>query len=145
MKGTQVHVAPITCKFFNLTSFTAKPDAEYPETILKPNEPFSLRVTVEFGGAGVIALMPLLVCIKVNFFAEPYGLGSKSELGDALVTTSAGLFTYTPTLKIAKPEAVGLVPDAIYNISAVLRVGASNGPALITGFTDGLALQIYVP
>jgi hypothetical protein len=143
MKGSHVQVASINCTLSNLTIFTTAPDTEYPQTILHQHESFSLRVTVEFGGPGAIALMPLSLCIKVNFFAEPCGLGSKIELGDSLVDTSARTFTYTPTLTIATPTSVGLVAEAIYQVTAVLRVGALNAPALIIGFTDGLIIQTY--
>jgi hypothetical protein len=143
MKGTQVNVAPITCKLSNLTVFTTDPDAEYPETILSQDEPFSLGVTVEFGGSGTIALMPLCLSIQVNFFAEPCGLGSKIDLGHTSVDTSARFFMYTPTLAVATPAAIGLVSEAIYQITAVLRVGARNSPALITGFIEGLIIQTY--
>lgn len=143
MKGTQVNIAPITCQLCNLTVFTTDPEAEYPETILRQVEPFSLQVTVEFGGSGAIALMPLCLSIQVNFFAEPCGLGSQVELGHTSVDTSARCFTYTPTLAVATPAAIGLVSEAIYQITAVLRVGATNSPALITGFIEGLLIQTY--
>lgn len=143
MKGSHVQVAPINCTLSNLTIFTTSPDTEHPKTILHQHESFSLQVTVEFGGCGAIALMPLSLCIKVSFFAEPCGLGSKLELGDTSVDTSAKLFTYTPTLAIATPTSVGLVAEEIYQVTAVLRVGAANSPALIIGFIDGLIIQTY--
>lgn len=143
MKGTQGHVAPITCKLSNLTVFTTDADVEYPETILSQDESFSLQVTVEFGGPGAIALVPLGLPIQVNFLAEPYGLGSKIELGSTSVDTSARVLTYTPTLVVAKPAAIGLVTEEIYQVRAVLRVGAPNSPALITGLLEGLVIQTY--
>lgn len=145
MKGTQVHVAPISCKLSNLTVFTTDAHAEYPETILRQDTPFSLRVTVEFAGSGAIAFVPLCLPINVNFFAEPYGVNSKVEIGNASVETQARVLTYSPTLTVAKPAGVGLVPEEIYQITAVLRVGAPNWPALITGFIEGLVLQTYLP
>lgn len=143
MKGSHVQIAPINCNLSHLTVFTTVSDLEHPETILDQHEPFSLQVMVEFGGPGAIALMPLSLCIKVSFFAEPCGLGAKIELGDSLIDTSARTFTYTPTLTIATPASVGLVAEGIYQVTAVLRVGALNSPALIIGFIDGLIIQIY--
>lgn len=143
MKGTQVNVAPITCKLSNLTVFTSDPNTQCPEMILGLDEPFSLQVTVEFGGPGAIAMMPLAMTIKVNFFVEPYGLGSRAEVGSTTVQTFAGILTYSPTLTLAKPAAIGLIPEEIYQVTAVLRVGAPDWPAVITGFIDGLALQTY--
>ncbi len=98
---------------------------------------------MEFGGPGAIALMPLGLSVRVNFFAKPYGLGSKLELGYTAVETSAGIFIYGPTLAVAKPEAVGLLVGEIFQVTALLRVGAPNWPALVTGFIEGLAIQIY--
>mgnify|MGYP004489407149 CR=1 FL=1 len=143
MKGTQVNIAPITCKLFNLAIFTTDPNVDCSEMILSQDESFSLRVTVEFGGPGAIAMMPLNMTINVMFFAEPYGIGSKVELGSTSVNTYAGILMYSPTLAIAKPAAVGLSPEEIYQVIGVLRVGAPDWPALITGFIDGLALQTY--
>lgn len=143
MKGTQVSVAPITCQLSNLTVFTTEADAEYSDIIIKQDESFAVSVTVQFVGSGAIALMPLGMSIKVNFLAEPYGIGSKIELGDTSVKTSAETFIYTPTLAIAKPTSVGLVRETIYQVIAVLRVGAPDWPAWITGFIEGLAIQTY--
>ena len=143
MKGTQVNIVPFTCNLSNLTVFTTDSDAAYSDTILRQDEPFSLRVTVEFGGPGAIALMPLLLSIKVNFFATPYCPDPKVELGHATVTTIAGVFTYTPTLSVARPTKVGLVSEQIYHIGALLRAGAPDWPALVTGFIEGLSIQIY--
>ena len=142
MKDTQIQVAPITCKLSDLSVFT-DPDAEYPETIFRQEQSFQVRITVEFGGSGAIALVPLCLPVKVNFFAEPYGLGSKVELGSTFVKTSARVLTYTPTLVVATPATVGLVCEEIYQLTAVLRVGAPDWPALITGVIEGLAIQIY--
>jgi hypothetical protein len=144
MKGTQVNVAPITCKLSHLKLFTTDPNADS-ETILRQDEPFQVQVRVEFGGAGAIALMPLTLPIQLNFFADPYGCGAKVDLGNIIVETSAKIFTYTPTLAVVAPALVGLMPEEIYQITAVLRVGVPNSPAFITGFMEGLAIQTYNP
>jgi hypothetical protein len=143
MKGSHVQVAPINCNLSNLTVFTTVSEGEHSETILHQHESFSLQVKVEFGGSGAIALMSLSLCIKVSFYAEPCGIGSKIELGDSLVDTSARTVIYTPTLTIATSTSVRLVAEEIYQITAVLRVGALNSPALIIGFIDGLIIQTY--
>lgn len=144
MKGTQVNVAPISCKLCHLNLFTTDPNANS-ETTLRQDESFQVQVRVEFGGAGAIALMPLCLSIQVNFFAEPYGIGSKIDLGNTLIETSAKTFIYTPTLDVTTPYLVGLMPEEIYQITAVLRVGVPNSPAFITGFIEGLAIQTYHP
>lgn len=145
MKGSQVNIAPITCQLFNLTIFTTDSDAEYSDPILRQDQAFQVRVTVEFGGPGAIALMPLCLSIKVTFFAEAYGSNTKVELGNALAETSASILTYTPTLTVSTPTVVGLVPEEIYQVKAVLRVGAPKWPALVTGLIEGGAIQTYEP
>jgi hypothetical protein len=142
MKGTQANAVPITCKLSNLCVFTTDPDAEYPETILNQNEPFSLRVTVEFSGTGALALIPLCLSIQVNFFAEPCGFGSKVELGHTSVDTSAKLFTYTPTLTVPHQQRLGWFLKPFTKLQACC-VGARNSPALITGFIEGFIIQTY--
>jgi hypothetical protein len=144
MKGTQINIAPITCNLSHLTLFTTDSNAE-PETILRQDEAFQVQVRVSFGGAGAIALMPLTIPIQVNFFADPYGCGAKIDLGNTIIETSAKTFTYTPTLAISAPAFVGLLPEEIYQITAVLRVGVINSPAFITGIMEGLAIQTYNP
>jgi hypothetical protein len=143
MKATQVIVAPITCNLSNLTVFTTEPNAEYPDSILQQDEAFSLQVTVELAGPGAIALVPLCLSVQVNFYAEPFGIGSKLDLGETSVETAAKVLTYTPTLTLDAPAKVGLVLEEIYQITAVLRIGAKNSPALITGVIEGLAIQTY--
>lgn len=145
MKDTQVHVAPITCKLSQLILFTSDCNLEHSNAILRQDESFQVRITVEFGGGGAIALMPLSIPIQVDFFVEPYGLGDKIELGTTSVQTCGGVLVYTPTLAVASPAAVGLVPKSIYQVTAVLRVGAPNWPGLVIGFIEGLALQTYLP
>ncbi|MGB7443082.1 MAG: hypothetical protein WA919_18610 [Coleofasciculaceae cyanobacterium] len=143
MKGCRINVAPLACKLTKLTAFTTNSEAEYPETIFKQDQSFSVQVTIEFRESGAIALMPLGMTVRVDFFAEPYGTGSEVELGNAQTKTSGQVYTYTPTLNIAQPASVRLVKEEIYQITAVLRVGEPNWPAFITGFIDGLAIQIY--
>ena len=81
--------------------------------------------------------------IKINFFAEPYNFGSQLELDETLVDTSAGSFTYTPILEVPTPATVGLVPDEIYQVTALLRVWAPNEPALGTGSIEEFLIQTY--
>jgi len=96
-------------------------------------------------GLYAIALMPVALPIQVNFFADPYGCGAKIDLGNTIVATSAKIFTYTPTLTVPSPALVALMPEEIYQITAVLRVGVPNSPAFITGYIEGLAIQTYNP
>jgi len=137
-------IAAFTCTLSDLIAFTTNPDE--PETILRQDKSFGLGVTVEFGGSGAIALMPLGLTIRVNYYAKAYGSSAVIELGDTTVTTASGQFIYQPILKVPK----GLVktelhPEALYNISALLRSGSPEGPSLINGYIENLVIQIYVP
>jgi hypothetical protein len=142
MNSGQVNIAAIACRFSDLIAFTTNPDLA--ETIFSEAEPFGLRVAVEFGGGGAIALMPLALPVQVDFFAKPYGRGEAIELGTALLKTTARQFLYHPTLEIANgPGGVGLIAEKVYNVSALLRVGTPEGPSFITGFIENLAVQTY--
>jgi len=141
--NTQINIAAFTCSLGDLRVFTDDPDTVQPHTILQQDEPFSAAVRVDFSGAGAIALVPLEMCIQVEFFAHPLGLGVAVELGKATINTAAHVFTYTPTLSVTGGAKVGLLLEKIYQIRALLCVGASGFPALIVGFTEGLTLQIY--
>jgi hypothetical protein len=143
MDNCQISIAPIRCVFSRLTVFTTNPDSGVPDTILGANQPFSLRVSVEFEGAGAIALLPLAPTIAVNFYAKSLTTDPDMTLGEVKIGAIANLFSYAPTLSIASPQSIGLVPGSLYRISAVLRVGAPDYPALIVGAIEDLAIQVY--
>lgn len=157
MNAAQANVAPIRCTLSDLTAFTTHsgvahsgaasssntPDAICKDTILKADQPFSLRVLVEFSESGAIALMPLSPTLTVTFYAKPVPSEPGMTLGESRLEAIANLFTYTPTLSLASPEAIGLKSGSIYRINAVLRVGAPDCPALIVGIIEGLTIQIY--
>jgi len=144
MKDSLVNIVPIACNLVELQSFTSDPAIA--ETIIQQDQAFGLKVTVAFGESGAIALMPLAMHIRVEFFAKALGSGETLDLGKATVTTKTGQFVYHPTLKLPKgPAKVGMLTDKLYQITAVLRVGASEGPSFIHGAIEGLALQTYQP
>jgi hypothetical protein len=114
------------------------------ETILSGDAPVTLSVTVDFGNSGAIALMPLGLQIRADFFAKPIGRGEDLELGNAILQTVANQFTYSPALRIETGlEMAGMVPEKVYRLTALLRVGAPDYPALITGVLEDLIIQIY--
>ena len=144
MSSPQVNVATVHCQLFDLVVFTANADA--PETIVRQDKPFSLQVSVEFGGSGAIALMPLTLTIRVDFSVKALGTGEAIELGSARLTTQKGQYRYTPTLKLSKSAAkLGLVPEKIYLIIAVVRIGAADEPSLINGYIDNRTIEVYTP
>lgn len=89
--------------------------------------------------------MPLAMTIQVEFFAKAHGARDSLDLGQAKLSTQAGVLVYQPTLTITKgPAAVGFLPQKLYRITAVLQVGAATGPAFITGYLKTATIQTYV-
>lgn len=137
-----VNIISIACTLSHLRAFTHASKA--PETLLCHSEPFGLEVTVEFAKPGAIALVPLSLPMQIDFFAKPYGCGSDLELGTVTAVTQAGQFSYALTLEIpGGPAQAGLVSEKIYAVSALLRIGAPQYPALINGFIEKLIIQTY--
>jgi hypothetical protein len=142
MSRTQVSVAPITCTLSDLIAFATNPQEA--ETIFQQDSSLSFCITVEFGRSGAIALMPLELPLTVEFFARPFGKGEELELGTTSVKTIANQLRYTPTLIMSQGLAVvGCVPEKVYKISALVRVGVANAPAFVNGFIEGLTIQLY--
>ncbi len=144
MPSCPVNIAPFTCTLSELVAFTHAPTVL--ETILAEDEPFGVRVTVEFSGGGAIALMPLSLPLRIDFFAKPYGSGAAIALGSAGTPTFPKQLTYQIGIDIPQGAAsLGLVAEKIYNISALFRVGAPQAPSFMHGAITDLAVQIYVP
>ena len=143
MNSIQTSIVPFTCRFYDLTIFAQGSGRTTPDTILKEDQPFSLQASVEFVGSGAIALLCLTPSIQIDFYAKPCGRGDDVDLGAATITAVADQFTYTPTLEIDSPVSVGLTPKTLYRISALMRVGAPNCPALICGVLEDLIVEIY--
>jgi hypothetical protein len=139
----EAEVASLNCLLSELKVFSTG-SSKLAGTILSQDEPIALEVTAEFGYSGAIALMPLGLEIRADFFVKPIGRGEELELGCAIERTTANQFIYTPTLQIeAGLKTLGLVPDKTYRITALVRVGAPYYPAFVTGFLEGLMIQVY--
>lgn len=137
-----VSIASFACALSDLVA-RSKPTGK-PETIFSLEEPVLLSVKVEFSGSGAIALMPLQLSILAEFYAKARKRSEDLELGNATVETIAKQFIYTPTL--ALPTGFGALealPNKAYTISALVRIGATGYPALITGFVENLLIQTY--
>jgi hypothetical protein len=142
MNRAEVHIARLGCEFSEFTVYTCDPNTI--ETIIGQEECFSLRTRVEFQGSGAIALLPLNLLLQVDFFAQPVGRGAALELGTARLSTIKGEFIYYPTLEIVQgPHSIGLVAETVYSLTALLRAGSAEGPALMTGIIEGLTIQTY--
>ena len=145
MKSTEVGLVPFTCRYSNLTIFSQDSDGTTPDTLLKETQPFSLQASVEFVGSGAIALLCLNPSIQVDFYAKPCGRGEDVELSTVAITAVADQVLYTPTLEVGAPVSVGLTAGTLYRISALLRIGAPDCPALICGVIEDLMVEIYSP
>jgi hypothetical protein len=143
MSDSQINVLPIACRLSNLTVFTTDADAEFPNTVLKDNQPFSLKVMVEFFGPGAIALVPLSPAIQLEFYIKPLGPDLGMVLGKVEIKTIPDLLVYSATLTVAPPTSIGLRPKTIYCVGVTLRVGSPDWPSLISGFTEELTLEVY--
>ena len=143
MQSTEVSVVPFTCRFSSLISFAQDSAGTTPDTLLKESQSFSLQASVEFVGSGAIALLCLTPSIQVDFYAKPCGRGEDVDLGAATIPAIADEFFYTPTLELGSPVSVGLTAGTLYRISALLRVGAPDCPALICGVIEDLMVEIY--
>ncbi|MDJ0707690.1 MAG: hypothetical protein QNJ46_30810 [Leptolyngbyaceae cyanobacterium MO_188.B28] len=143
MKSTEVGVVPFTCRFSSLTIFAKDSDRTAPDTLLKESQPFSLQASVEFVGSGAIALLCLTPSIQVDFYAKSCGRGGTVDLGTAATSSVVNQAIYTPTLELESPAAVGLEARSLYQISALLRIGAPDCPALICGVIEDLMVEIY--
>lgn len=139
----EAEIAPLSCSLSDLKVFSTR-SSKLAGTILKQDEPIAFAITTEFGQSGAIALMPLGLEIRVDFYAKPIGRGEELELGCAIAQTMANQFTYTPSLQIESGlKTVGLVADKTYRITALVRVGAPYFPAFVTGILEGLMIQVY--
>ncbi|MGA7934186.1 MAG: hypothetical protein WCA35_11615 [Kovacikia sp.] len=143
MSGSQINVVPIACCLSNLTVFTTDANLVLPNTVLQGNQPFSLKVTVEFSGPGAIALMPLSPSIQVEFYAKPLSPDPGIVLGKVEVKASPDILIYPLTLTLPPPSSIGLQSKTIYCIGSVLRVGNPDWPSLINGFTEELTIEVY--
>jgi len=143
MNGSQISIVPVACRLSNLTVFTEDADLDFPSTILKDNQPFSLKVTVEFLGPGAIALVPLSPSIQLEFYVKPLSPDPGMVLGKVEIKTIPNLLIYSPTLTVAPPISIGLRSKTTYCVGATVRVGSPDWPSLINGFTEELTIEVY--
>lgn len=143
MSDSKINVVPIACHLSNLTVFTTDASEILSSTVLQGNQPFSLKVTVEFSGPGAIALMPLSPSIQIEFYAKPLSPDPGIALGRVEVKASPDVLTYPLVLTLPPPASIGLRSKTIYTIGSVLRVGAPDWPSLINGFTEELTIEVY--
>jgi hypothetical protein len=147
MYDPQTFSTSLQCTLSDLSASGTTPNA------IATGEPFQLGVTITFSdtvnGNLLNLLLPLGLAIRVTFSArsltEPR---PEIDLGQLTLETEAHVVTYTPTLVVqGGPGAVGLDPNAVYQIRAIARVGHApfSMPALGRGFINGLDLPVGTP
>ncbi len=147
MNDPQTFTAGLQCTLSNLSASSME---NLTGTQLEKNEPFRLSVTITFSDTidGNLAnlLMPLELAIRVNFSARSFeGPSREIDLGHITLNTTADVLTYTPVLVIqGGAESVGLNPNEVYQIRAIVRVGHApfSTPVLGRGFINGLDLPV---
>ena len=135
-------IAAFTCALSDLVAL-AKTTGQ-PGTIFHQFEPILLSVTIEFSGAGAIAFVPLASAIQVDFFAKSLRSQQALQLGTVTLTTAPKQLLYTPAISLANGfDGIGSESNQAYFLSAVVYIGATGFPALMTGMIEGLMIQIY--
>lgn len=142
MQPSSVTIASFSCKLSELTAYAQ--DADQVETIFELNQPFWLKGQIEFGESGAIALLALQPTLRMEFFAKAVGLPEELRLGEVMIACHPDQLRYEPVLSLPGGLAkVGGVTETVYKISALVRVGASRYPAMVTGVMEALLIQTY--
>jgi hypothetical protein len=137
----QVTIATFDCALTELLAYTAT--STRAETVFAHTEALTMRVTVEFLGSGSIALLALKPPIQVEFFAKAIG-AKQLSIGHILLDTAPKQFRYEASLIVSQGlGSIGFLPEKVYQLSALLRVGCPNYPAIVTGFIKGRLIQTY--
>jgi hypothetical protein len=147
MNSCFASIAPVVCTLSQLVSHRGRSDL--PETIFSQTEALHLQVTIEFSRSGAIALMPLGLPLQVEFLAESLGnrdsagaTAGRFLIGTSRLHTAAHQMIYTAAIEV-QPQHAGFAAEQVYEVSALLRVGASHQPAWIVGTIGGLLTQTY--
>lgn len=141
MENVTTRIIPIECRFSQLQAIA--PSSHHPVTALQLDQPFSLQVTVEFLSSVAIALLRLSPQIRADFYAKPIASGDGYELGTVAIAAQPDQLTYTLHHSLDAPDELGLLKHGLYRIGAILRVGAPDGPALLSGILESLVLELY--
>ncbi|MEB3212081.1 MAG: hypothetical protein VKL39_12035 [Leptolyngbyaceae bacterium] len=136
---------PVRCRVYGLSAMQSDSNGhEEVERILVGDRPFRVQLTLDFLGNSAIALLMLEPMLFVEVLVKPAGMGDKVELGAIHQTLTPEQLTYAPVLDLESPIHYGL--DAgLYHLSAMVRIGAENGPALLCGSVKGPTIEVFSP
>lgn len=141
MENATFRMISIECRLSQLQAIA--PSTDEAVTALPLDQPFSLRVTVEFLSSMAIALLRLAPQIRVDFYAKPLASGDGYELGTVAIAAQPGQCIYTLQHCLNPPQSLGLSKHGLYRIGVLLRIGAPDGPALIAGGLESLMVELY--
>jgi hypothetical protein len=114
------------------------------EHILVGDRPFCVQLTVELIGNAAIALLMLEPTLSIEVLVNPPGTGNKVELGVVRQRMSLEQRAYTPMLELDPPMSYGL-ESGLYHLTAMIRIGAEEGPALLSGVLERKAVEVFCP
>ncbi len=142
MENATFRILPIECHLSQLQAIA--PSTAHAVTALQIDQPFSLQVTVDLLPSTAIALLRLSPQIRVDFYAKPITSGDGYELGTVAIAAQPTQHTYNIEQPLDTPYNLGLTHQGLYRVGAILRIGAPDGPALLSGLLESLVVEIYL-
>ncbi|MEM9903723.1 MAG: hypothetical protein AAF921_01690 [Cyanobacteria bacterium P01_D01_bin.44] len=143
MGSMDIHSISIFCRLEGIKILSAVLASTPTDTvILQHNQPYSLQVSVEFIGSNAIALLALTPTLRADFYATPVGVGQSMTLGTVCLSSQPQQQLYTLELKIPSIDNAGLEDNRVYRLSALVRIGATDQPAILCGVLEAPIVQI---
>ena len=140
----QISSLSISCQLVGIIVLTKDSEIPLADTVvLRGDQSCSLQVSVSFLGSNAIALLALTPTLRTDFYATPLGPGQPVALGSICSACQFHQPTYCPTLAIPHLGDAGLVVDRVYRLSALIRIGAAEQPALLCGLLESPIVQLY--
>lgn len=143
MSNVTIHSLPIICKAYGLSVLTAHSEAVLTQAILSYDAPFAVQITLDFETSNAVALLALSPTIQVDFYVKPLQTGHTIDLGTSTLTTDSQQSLYTLRLEMTSPSELNLATNKVYRLGALVRIGASEQPALLCGVLEDLMVQIH--
>ncbi|MEL6224132.1 MAG: hypothetical protein AAFR31_15975 [Cyanobacteria bacterium J06627_8] len=134
---------PVRCRVYGL-SLKQSDNHEHEETeqIVLSDRPVSVQLTVEFLGNSAIALLMLEPTLSIELLAKSVSTGETWELGKLSQTMTPKERMYAPVLDLEPPTQCGL-DVGMYRLTAIVRIGAPDGPALLSGLIEDNRFEVF--
>lgn len=144
MIKTEIQSIVIPCRLEGITILTEASAPSLTDTvILHHNQPYSLKVSVNFVSSNSIALLALMPTLRADFYAIPLGIGQPINLGTACLSSQPLQRTYSLVLQLPSLEKSGFAIEHVYRLNALIRIGATDQPALLCGLLEAPVVQVY--